>query len=221
MSRCRRCNVEILDNTQICPLCHNVLEEGEPRENTYPDARVRTRRMKLVSNILLFVTILLGALLGYINYFYLPGVWWSLISGAGLIYLYLIFRLAVIGNSGYKTKIIVMTITGVLYVIMIDIVIGYQGWSVNYILPGGIMLIGIGIGILMIVNHRNWQSYLLFQIFMIVCSIAPLILMALHIVTKPQMSVLAFGFSIFLFLGTLIIGDRRARIELKRRFHVR
>ena len=26
---------------------------------------------------------------------------------------------------------------------------------------------------------------------------------------------------LFLFLGTLIIGDRRARVELKRRFHVR
>ena len=44
---------------------------------------------------------------------------------------------------------------------------------------------------------------------------------ALHIVTHPGLSELAFGISVFLFLGTLIIGDRRARLELKRRFHVR
>ena len=177
--------------------------------------------MKMVSNILLFVTLLVSALLGYLNYYLLPEIWWSLIGAAGLIYLYLIFRLAVIGESGYRTKMIIMTITGMLYVIMIDIVVGYRGWSVNYVLPGGVFLTGIGIVILMIVNRRNWQSYILFEMLMIVWSVIPLILIAFHIVTKPQMSVLAFGFSIFLFLGTVIIGDRRARIELQRRFHVR
>ena len=27
MSKCKNCNVEILDDSQICPLCHSVLEE--------------------------------------------------------------------------------------------------------------------------------------------------------------------------------------------------
>ena len=40
------------------------------------------------------------------------------------------------------------------------------------------------------------------------------------IVTAPILAVLAFAFSAALFLGTLIIGDRRARTELRRRFHV-
>ena len=36
MSKCKNCNVEILDDSQICPLCHSVLEEGEEGRNTYP-----------------------------------------------------------------------------------------------------------------------------------------------------------------------------------------
>ena len=44
---------------------------------------------------------------------------------------------------------------------------------------------------------------------------------AVGIVTAPILAVLAFAFSAALFLGTLIIGDRRARTELRRRFHVR
>ena len=83
------------------------------------------------------------------------------------------------------------------------------------------MLLDAGIVLLMIINSRNWQSYLMFQLFGIVCSLIPLLLIALHIVTHPGLSELAFGISVFLFLGTLIIGDRRARLELKRRFHVR
>ena len=34
MSKCKNCNVEILDDSQICPLCHSVLEEGEEGRNT-------------------------------------------------------------------------------------------------------------------------------------------------------------------------------------------
>ena len=29
MSKCRNCNVEILDETEFCPLCHSVLEQTE------------------------------------------------------------------------------------------------------------------------------------------------------------------------------------------------
>ena len=47
MSKCKNCNVEILDDSQICPLCHSVLEEGEEGRNTYPDAWIPTRRFKI------------------------------------------------------------------------------------------------------------------------------------------------------------------------------
>ena len=78
-----------------------------------------------------------------------------------------------------------------------------------------------GILILMCINRRNWQSYMMWQIFMILCSVVPLVLYAVGIVTAPLFALLAFAFSAALFLGTLIIGDRRARTELRRRFHVR
>ena len=132
-----------------------------------------------------------------------------------------IFRLDILSNNGYRTKIIATTLSGISYVILIDWIVGFHGWSVNYVLPAGIMLLDAGIVLLMIINSRNWQSYLMFQLFGIVCSLIPLLLIALHIVTHPGLSELAFGISVFLFLGTLIIGDRRARLELKRRFHVR
>ena len=59
------------------------------------------------------------------------------------------------------------------------------------------------------------------QIFMIICSVVTLVLRLVGIVTVPFLALIAFAFSVFLFLGTLIIGDRRARVELKRRFHIR
>ena len=66
-----------------------------------------------------------------------------------------------------------------------------------------------------------WQSYIMWQIFMILCSFVPIILYLTGIIYVPYLALAALGTSVFLFLGTLIIGDRRARVELKRRFHIR
>lgn len=47
MSRCKQCNIEVLDETERCPLCHSVLEPTIEVENMYPDVKIKTRRMML------------------------------------------------------------------------------------------------------------------------------------------------------------------------------
>ena len=221
MSRCKQCNVEILDETERCPLCHSVLEKTVEVENMYPNVRTMTRRLALLSRIYLFVAILVEALLIYLNVLSDSEMFWSAIPGLAMLYGYLVLRYAILGKSGYKGKIIVLTLIAILMVVAIDFVVGYRGWSVNYALPSAILLVDAGLLILMCINRRNWQSYMMWQIFMILCSVVPLVLYAVGIVTAPLLALLAFAFSTALFLGTLIIGDRRARTELRRRFHVR
>ena len=221
MSRCKQCNVEILDETERCPLCHSVLEKTVEVENMYPNVRTMTRRLALLSRIYLFVAILVEALLIYLNVLSDSEMFWSAIPGLAMLYGYLVLRYAILGKSGYKGKIIVLTLIAILMVVAIDFVVGYRGWSVNYALPSAILLVDAGILILMCINRRNWQSYMMWQIFMILCSVVPLVLYAVGIVTAPLLALLAFAFSAALFLGTLIIGDRRARTELRRRVQVR
>ena len=221
MSRCKQCNVEILDETERCPLCHSVLEKTVEVENMYPNVRTMTRRLALLSRIYLFVAILVEALLIYLNVLSDSEMFWSAIPGLAMLYGYLVLRYAILGKSGYKGKIIVLTLIAILMVVAIDFVVGYRGWSVNYALPSAILLVDAGILILMCINRRNWQSYMMWQIFMILCSVVPLVLYAVGIVTAPLLALLAFAFSTALFLGTLIRVDRRARTELRRRFHVR
>ena len=221
MSRCKQCNVEILDETERCPLCHSVLEKTVEVENMYPNVRTMTRRLALLSRIYLFVAILVEALLIYLNVLSDSEMFWSAIPGLAMLYGYLVLRYAILGKSGYKGKIIVLTLIAILMVVAIDFVVGYRGWSVNYALPSAILLVDAGILVLMCINRRNWQSYMMWQIFMILCGVVPLVLYAVGIVTAPILALLAFAFSTALFLGTLIIGDRRARTELRRRFHVR
>ena len=109
----------------------------------------------------------------------------------------------------------------ILVLVAIDFLSGYKGWSVRYVFPAAIIAVDAVILVLMIVNRRNWQSYIMWQIFMILCSIVPMVLYLIGVIAVPYLALAALGTSVFLFLGTLLIGDRKARVELKRRFHIR
>lgn len=219
MSRCNNCNIEILDETEYCPLCHSVLEQTDELENMYPDIRIRRRKILFFLRIFLFAAILIEVVLGAVNYFLDSNFWWSAIVGIGLFTLYLFLRYAIFGKANYKVKIFVFAIICVLATIAVDFVIGYQGWSLDYSLPTIIILVDISIIAGIIINRRNWHSYIIWEISMILCSLIPAVLYWIGLERNPYIALFPLVASILLFLGTMIIGDHRAWMELKRRFH--
>ena len=220
MSKCRQCNIEVLDETGRCPLCNTVLDATVEMENMYPDIRVKTRKLVLFSRIYLFIAVVIEIIL--VNVCMLSDVQSLvyIISGLVLLFGYIVIKYAILGTSGYIAKTVVLTIIAVIMLVAIDFSVGYNGWSVNYVLPSGILLIDAGIVVIMIINRKNWQSYLMLQIFMVICSAAAVILNIFNIVTEPIVSIIALNVSVILLLGTVIIGGRRSRVELKRRFHI-
>ena len=87
-------------------------------------------------------------------------------------------------------------------------------------LPACLILADITILILMLVNRRNWQSYMMTEILVMLLSLIPVILWLFEVIVFPYLVWVSVAASVFLFLGTLILGDRRARTELRRRFYV-
>lgn len=222
MAKCKTCNIEILDETEICPLCHSILEQTDEVENMYPDVRFMMRKLTIFSRIYLFCAILLQALLFTINYIQFDEVeiWWSAISGLTLLYIYVLIRYAILGQSGYKSKVIILSLIAILTAIAMDLATGYTGWSVDYVLPSAILIVDVIILGCMAYNHRNWQSYIMWQILMVLCSLVPMGLYIAGLERNEYIAFLPIVFSLAIFLGTMIIGDRRARLELKRRFHL-
>ena len=143
MSRCRQCNIEVLDETERCPLCHSVLEPTIEVENMYPDVKIKTRRMMLLSRIYLFVAIVAEAVLVAVNHYGDFETAWSLVTGLIFFYGYLVVRFAILGKTGYIAKTIVLTLIAILILIAIDFVSGYRGWSVRYVFPAAIIQVTI------------------------------------------------------------------------------
>lgn len=220
MSRCRQCKIEVLDETERCPLCGTVLEPTIEVENMYPDIRIKSRKLVFISRLYLFLAVAIEIVLVDVCAFSEVQSWVYIISGLVLLFGYIVLRYAILGTSGYIAKTIVLTIIAIIMLVAVDFIVGYNGWSVNYVFPSGILLIDVGILVLMVINRKNWQSYLMLQIFMVICSAVAIILSLVQIITDPIVSVAALNLSLILLLGTVIIGGRRARVELKRRFHI-
>ena len=150
MSRCRNCNVEILDETSVCPLCHSVLEQTEELENMYPDARHKNQKMLFASRVFLFCAIVTEFVLINIDFGGDFRVHWSVLAGLGLLYVYAVLRYAVLGKSGYQAKMVVLVFLAVLLTVAVDIMTGYRGWSVEYVASGGLLFVDMSILVLMI-----------------------------------------------------------------------
>ena len=104
--------------------------------------------------------------------------------------------------------------------VLIDFVIGFHGWSFNFALPGIILLADAGILVLMIVDAGNWQNYILLQLFALCLSVILVLLAIPKLVTNLLLPIIALLVTLLLFLGTWIVGGRRSKMELKRRFHI-
>ena len=118
-------------------------------------------------------------------------------------------------------KILWSILIGLAFLIEADVLNGNHGWGFNFALPSAVLIWDVTLIILMVfINRRNWQSYIIDQLTALVACGVMLLLMLFKVITFPQYAMGVQLFTVFLFLGTIIIGDRRARSELKRRFHL-
>jgi len=215
------CKVEILDKTNKCPLCNHVLEwDGSEKDDLYPNARIQRRKYQFLENVFLFASIVLWIVIFAIDYITDPNNLWSFTVGLVILFANVLLRLTILGKSPYMAKIIWTIIIGMAFLIEADFLTGNNGWGVNFAMPTALLIWDIAIVILMLfVNRRNWQSYIIDQLTALLASGVMLVLMLMKVITFPYY---AFGvqvITILLFIGTLILGDRKAREELKRRFH--
>ncbi len=216
------CKIDILDKTDKCPLCHNVLEwDGIEKEDLYPNARIVRKKYQFLENIFLFISIAVWVVLFIIDYTTDPEFLWSFTVSLVIIFANVLLRLTILGKSSYMAKIIWTIIIGMAFLIEADFLTGNHGWGVNFAVPTAIFLWDIALIILMLfINRRNWHSYIIDQITALLACGVMVLLMFWDIITFPYYAFGVVVFTLLMFAGTMIMGDRKAREELKRRFHI-
>lgn len=223
MSRCIQCNIAISDDTIVCPLCRCVVDETDKtnKVNEYPEVRIKQRKVKFISNLMLVIVLVSCMILTGLNMAFHEGGLWCIIPVAAMVYAYLAFRMVFVSMKGYRSKVFIPMVLALGLLLIIDIETGFYGWSLDYILPSVILVADIIILMLMLTNQKNWSSYMIMQIAVMAVCIIPMVLWIVDIISAPVLTLIAAGISVSMFLVTLIIGGRTACRELKIRFHIR
>ena len=157
--------------------------------------------------------------LAVVNVATFSGLWWSGIAGFGILYAWLTLRYSILRHANLGKSLMIQTIGMGALLVIIDWVLGFQGWSVNYAVPALILFADAAVVFLMIVNRMNWQSYFMYEIAITVFSFIPLILWALGFVTRPFLTIITVMITVMVLITTIWGGKRRFRSELARRFH--
>ena len=221
MNRCKKCGIYIKDETNKCPFCEMVLtSESDDAEDVYPDVRNKTRFLKKFVNVACYFAIVLEIIFIVVNYYNYYGIKWSAITGGALLYFILTLQYSFSRRNGHIRKIFVQMMGALLLIIGIDNALGYSGWSVDYGIPSVILLMSAVTVICMLVDFRNWQSYILMQVFTVVLSIVQMVLYFLGKARGPVLPWVSFGVSSILFTSCLVIGGKKAKEELRRRFYI-
>ena len=221
MAECQKCGVKIKDDTQFCPFCRCILDDdGEKGENIYPDAAGVARRWRFIRNIISFASVCAALGLGIAIYMGADILNWSLVIAMILVYANISLYMLTTGRIGYMSKTLWLTVLAVLILIGIDYYTGYNRWSLDYTLPSGAIVLNAVCLLLMLINKRNWQSYINLQLFNLLCSLVLALMLRFGIIRERVLVIIAVSLSILIFAGTLIFGGRRAADELKRRLHI-
>lgn len=221
MKRCLKCQVEVLDDTYVCPLCRRVLEGVGGGTRVYPKVQFNAKRYQLVKRMLYFMLLLIVTLFSVINYLIYNSLMGYIIVSASAIYFAVTVNYSVLHRANLAAKILVQTISAQLLIFIIDYAVGYTGWSINYVLPCICLFANLAILLLMIINHMNWQEYIMYQLSMTVLSLSQIILIVFKVIERPILATISVTISILILLGTIIFGDKSIENELIRRFHTK
>ncbi len=188
----------------------------------YPDVKKNTRRFRKAGRILLFISLELEMLLVFINYltFHAAPKYWSVVTGGIIAYLILTMWDIFSRRQGHIRKIYMQIFVILGLMVLIDFALGWSGWSLEFGLPCIIYGLVLAIIICMSINSSRWQNYVLMQLTAIALSILDVVLHFTGYFHYIVLAWIAFGMSVLLWSGTMIIGDRKAKNELKRKLHI-
>ncbi len=106
------------------------------------------------------------------------------------------------------------------YLIQACVFTGWHNWSLNFLFPGACLTVLCSMPAVSRIQRLEVSEYLFYLIQACAAGCIPLILVALHFVTKPYLSILCSGISILILLGMFIFQRKNTFREFHKKFRM-
>lgn len=222
MKRCENCNINILSKRSKCPLCQNILTTAQGKESVdvFPYIPTVYHEFRLFFKVLIFISIVVSIFSVLVNLALPETGFWSLLVVFAVICFW-----ASLASILRKRKNIQKTILYQVFIystiaIVWDLIIGWQGWSLEYVIPNICIVAMVLLTILYKVLDMPIRTYFLYFIINGLFGIVPIILYFSGAIKVYVPSFICVAVSVvcvsalFVFMGDSLIA------EFKKRFHL-
>lgn len=221
MKYCNRCRVVIENNLINCPLCkQKLLKRNETPENDFPIQKApKEDTGKRIMKLLVFIFIALIGANVVLNLSFSFKLIWAPYSIVALFYAYLLIRAAMKSYKNIGT--IVMLNVSMLSIIslILDIILGFTRWSLNYAIPIIILAGTIALVIFTCIRPTRFLAYFIYMLMIALFGLTMLILLWARLVTVKAPSIITAFVSLMVIIGMFIFGDKKTENEFVKRFH--
>lgn len=221
MKYCNKCRLEIIDDSIVCPLCKAVTEDMglEHQASAYPEANIDFKKFHFLKRVFVFLSIVAVITSIVLNVVFYDGFLWSLITVAAIIYLWVGISHALGHHINIASKILAQSVLGSLFIVLIDFLVGFRGWSVSFVIPSIFIVSDLAVVILILVNRMDFRNYLLYQFAIALLGLFPTVLFLISQIGHPAMVIISAAVSLLTLIGTTTLGDKTVKTEIKKRFH--
>lgn len=219
MKYCKSCKLKIENDLTKCPLCGSFTDSiGSDFNSDYPVVR-NSYLLELTNRCMLFFTIAISVVSLFVNRYLAPTVPWSIMTIISIIYLNLSLRSIIKKKQNYGFFILMQVVMISIVGWVIDLLTGYKGWSVDYVIPFVIISGSATISILSTINSYKYKDYLIYLFISAILGFVPIILIANNWTHVYWTSASCVIYSVLTVLAMVIFTRRRLNAELKRRLH--
>lgn len=220
MNICDKCKVKIRGGQKICPLCQNKLKDEDNSEDIFPKIPTIFHEHNFFIRVIILISITISVICAVINIIYYPKILWWLFVAVGLacfgadLYFIISKRRNIPGNILYQ--VIVISLISVVW----DFWIGFNGWSINYVIPIVCVLAMAAMSIIAKVSKLESRDYIIYLLIDIVLGIIPAVFVYFNIVKIRIPSIICTASSIIFLAALILFEGENMYSEIKRRFHV-
>ncbi|MGG1633274.1 DUF6320 domain-containing protein [Paenibacillus sp. FSL K6-3182] len=223
MRLCNRCNVSVDDQHDYCPLCSRPLGNRGNSASEYPSYAKLHQETAVFTRTKLFLFLTISAIVLSITInlltLQLNPKLWSAIVTTGLIYAWVIVKDTILSKAHIGKKILFHYAILALFLLVIDIFVGFMKWSTTYAIPLFGMAATFMMTLLAIIKKSLWHNDIGYLLAMFFISLCPAILFIFQLADVIWPSVAAIVYSLLTIIGMIIFSDRQFKEEIKKRFH--
>ena len=219
MNKCPKCDITLITNSTICPLCHNKIDQ-KVKNSIYPDLTTKGKAYNFLRKLFLLISLcgIIFSLL--INYWVSKEISWSIFVILGIISFWLTFSLGINKSHSFMRILFAEIVALMILTIIWDLLTGFYKWSITYCFPFLCIAYTITFLIIRLFTRYRRKEYIFYTYINSLIGLLPLYFIIGEKLNTLWPSYVSVSTSLFALIFLFIFNHHTLENEIERRLHI-